>query len=159
MNNYSNLSDSEKRRLSDAATRSWRRDSNGQLPMRLLLNFDKSDAKKQATQQPAQPQASVGSYKPPPSMLDFNHLAPPTAPLVTQPPAPHLTPSTGCRHRITISHNMIPRYTCYPFAAEPMSPPPPPPGYVNGVVTVAANITAPLIITSFMLPSTIKISI
>ncbi|ELU05114.1 hypothetical protein CAPTEDRAFT_216166 [Capitella teleta] len=102
MDKYSNLSDSEKRRLSDAATRSWRRDSNGQLPMRLLLNFDKTYPKKQATQQPAQPQASVDSYKPPPSMLDQ-------------------------------------RYTCYPFAAEPMSPLPPPQGYVNGVVTVASE--------------------
>ncbi|ELU05113.1 hypothetical protein CAPTEDRAFT_216165 [Capitella teleta] len=140
MNKYSNLSDSEKRRLSDAATRSWRRDSNGQLPMRLLLNFDKTDPKKQATQRPAQPQASVDSYKPPPSMLDFNHLAPPTATLVTQPPAPHLTPSTTIMALAGPPPQMIdPRYTCYPFAAEPMSPPPPPPGYVNGVVTVASE--------------------
>ncbi|ELU02852.1 hypothetical protein CAPTEDRAFT_210683 [Capitella teleta] len=68
MDKYSNRSDSEKRRLSDAATRSWRRDINEQPPMKLLLN---------------------------------------------------------------------PRYMCYPFVSEAMSPSLP--GFVNSVVTVASE--------------------
>ncbi|ELU02851.1 hypothetical protein CAPTEDRAFT_210682 [Capitella teleta] len=90
MDKYSNLSDSEKRRLSDDATRSWRRDVNGQLPMKLLINFDdETDHKDQrpTNEQPAQPRA-VSSHKLPPSMLDPRYTCYPFISEPTSPPPP-----------------------------------------------------------------------